>query len=130
MKARQISNPYPIQLKPRKAVNAKDTNIEAYKARAAAVRQPGRILGELLQNNLAIGLCCKASALYNRCIRLGVLLLGILTDVAICALFFYLNSGYEDQSFYFWEELRRELLGGALLSLVQHSSNFARRFRV
>ncbi len=43
---------------------------------------------EIADKNLVVGMCSNTSALYSRCTRLSVLLLGVLTDVALCALFF------------------------------------------
>ena len=51
-----------------------------------------------------IGLCGKTSPLYSRCVRLSILMLGILTDLVICALFFSLDAT-EEESFYFWDSL-------------------------
>ena len=51
-----------------------------------------------------IGLCSVTSPLYSRCVRLSVLMLGLLFDIAICTLFFNLDP-QEEESFYFWESL-------------------------
>ena len=53
---------------------------------------------------MMIGLCGKTSPLYSRCVRLSILMLGILTDLVICALFFSLDAT-EEESFYFWDSL-------------------------
>ena len=58
---------------------------------------------EIGEKNMVLSLCGKTSPLYSRCVRLSVLLLGVLTDVAMCALFFNLEP-IED-SFQFWESL-------------------------
>ena len=49
-----------------------------------------------------IAVCFKTSALYSRCVRLSILMIGILTDLVICALFFNLDEA-EDETFMFWD---------------------------
>ena len=66
---------------------------------------------------MAVGLCCRTSALYSRSVRLSVLLLGILTDIAMCALFFELSPPEEEQSFYFWDELQENVWVGLYSAL-------------
>ena len=46
---------------------------------------------EIKDKNMMVGVCSKTSPLYSRCVRLSVVLLGLLTDIAICALFFNLE---------------------------------------
>ena len=60
--------------------------------------------GELREKNLMIGICCKTSPLYSRCTRLALLMLGALTDMTICALFFNLDPN-DPEYFYFWDNL-------------------------
>ena len=55
-----------------------------------------------------IGVCARTSPLYPRCVRLSILLVGLLTDLVICALFFNLE-GDEEESFYFWDSLMENI---------------------
>ena len=67
---------------------------------------------------MMVGLCCKTSPLYSRCIRLSVVFFGVLTNIALCALFFNLEP-IED-TFKFWEKLDENFWVGlysVLLSL-------------
>ena len=67
---------------------------------------------------MMLGLCSKTNPLYSRCTRLSVLLLGVLTDITMCALFFNLEP-IED-SFQFWDSLVENVWVGVysvLLSL-------------
>ena len=61
---------------------------------------------EIASTHLAVGVCIRTSALYPRCIRLSIFLLGILADVAICGLFFSLE---EEESLYFWENIAENI---------------------
>lgn len=58
---------------------------------------------EFSDKNMAVGLCSHTSPLYSRCVRWSVLLLGVLTDIAMCALFFNLEP--IESAFQFWESL-------------------------
>ena len=59
---------------------------------------------EVNDKNMMVGLCSKTNPLYSRCVRLSVLLLGVLTDIAMCALFFNMEP-VEEVSFQFWDGL-------------------------
>ena len=56
---------------------------------------------EIQDKNMVLNLCSTTSPLYSRCTRLSVLLLGVLTEITMCALFFDLEP-IED-SFQFWD---------------------------
>ena len=73
---------------------------------------------EVKDKNMMVGLCSNTSPLYSRCVRLSVLLLGVLADITMCALFFNLEP-IED-SFQFWDSLVENVWVGVysvLLSL-------------
>ena len=61
---------------------------EAQRGRCCLVACVGVARGELAENNLLAGLCCRSSALYSRPVRLSLFLVGLLLDVSLCALFF------------------------------------------
>ena len=67
----------------------------------------GMAKGEIKEKNMMVGLCSNTSPLYSRTVRLSVVLLGVLTDISICALFFNLEP-IED-SFQFWDSLVENL---------------------
>ena len=63
----------------------------AYKHRCCCCVCCGMAKREIGEKNMMLSLCGKTSPLYSRCVRLSVLQLGVLTDVAMCALFFNLE---------------------------------------
>ncbi len=72
---------------------------------------------ELASKNLVCNLCSTTSMVYPRCMRLCVLLLALLTEVVLCALFFNVDPE-ETESLLFWENLVENVWVGIFSALL------------
>ena len=62
-----------------------------HKRRCCCCMCCGMAKAEIKDKNSMVNICSSTSVLYSRCVRLSVVMLGVLTDIAMCALFFNLE---------------------------------------